>query len=169
MVYHEWLSDRVQNIISNFIRQRDVLTDHEVQTNGLFFPGFSFNLFSLLPVARTAHLCVANLPWHCLSSFVASHDELSQCLYPGKAWPWWWRLFDSTSSQVSFSLSAIPLIWRLFLFDWFFRYSDLNSCWARSEFKVIPLFCNAKFYPASVFQDGGRRHRIDRMGCFRSF
>ena len=58
--------------------------------------------------------------------------------------------------------TLIPLIWRLFLFDWFSRYSDLSSCWARSEFKVIPLFCNAQFYSASFFQDGGRRHRIDR-------
>ena len=137
--------------------------------------GFSFRAFlwtcSLCFQSRRRHIyawfiCVA---WHCLSSFVAPHDELSQCLYPGKTWPWWWRLFDSTSSQVCLSLSAVPLIWRLFLFDWFSRYSDLSFCWARFEFKVIPLFCNAQFYSASFFQDGGRRHRIDRMGYFQSF
>ena len=52
------------------------------------------------------------------------------------------------------------------VFDWFSRYSDLSSCWARTEFKIIPLFCNAQFYSASFFQDGGLPHRIDRMGYF---
>ena len=41
--------------------------------------------------------------------------------------------FDSTSFQVSFSPSAIPLIRILFLLDWFSRYSVFSSCWARSE------------------------------------
>lgn len=41
---------------------------------------------------------------------------------------------DSTSSQVSFWPSAIPLIRTLFLLDWYSRYSAFSSCWTRSEF-----------------------------------
>ena len=128
-----------------------------------FLFGLFFELVLVASSREDGTLCVAHLRWHCLSSFVASHDELSQCLYPGKAWPWWWRLFDFTSSQVSLSLSAIPLTWRLFSTDF------LGICWARTEFKVIPLFCNAQFYSASFFQDGGLPHWIDGMGYFWRF
>ena len=64
--------------------ERDILTDVYVIQRA-----FLSKLFlELAHVASSREdgtlLCVAHLHWHCLSSCVAPHDELSQCRHPNQ-------------------------------------------------------------------------------------
>ena len=130
-----------------------------------FLFGFFFERVLVSSSREDGTLCEAHLRWHCLSTF----RRFTR-----------WTLSMSISRQslalmmTSFRFHFIPSLPLTLgnpfnmeiVFDWFSRYSDLSSCWARTEFKIIPLFCNAQFYSASFFQDGGLPHRIDRMGYF---